>query len=287
MAERLVANKLPVYAVLQDPSITKPATCRQLQISEQHWTTLEMLPSILKPLQIATQHMGGEEFATLGHVYPILHGLINIHMKVKDDDSPQIIRFKETVQKELKRRFFLGSEDTSEVAELCIIASALHPSYKSLRFLTEDKKKWIHDKMKLMIQKVNEANRVEPAENSNETNNDQNSTCGAMKYLLGYLFETPNKELSISEELDTYFLEPPSDMDVLQWWKLHGHRFPRILKLARRICAIPATSIPSERLFSAAGLTVTKNRAYLDGSTVDQLLFMNSFLKMQNKQETK
>jgi hypothetical protein len=63
------------------PQLRRPATCRQLQISEQYWTSLEILPSILKPLQIATQHMGGEEFATLGHVYPILHGLMNIHIK--------------------------------------------------------------------------------------------------------------------------------------------------------------------------------------------------------------
>jgi hypothetical protein len=54
--------------------------------------------------------------------------------------SPPKLLDSRTVQKELKRRFFLGSEDTSEVAELCIIASALHPSYKSLGFLTEDKK---------------------------------------------------------------------------------------------------------------------------------------------------
>jgi hypothetical protein len=46
-----------------------------------------------------------------------------------------------------------------------------------------------------MIQKVNDAHRVEPAENSNETSNDQNSTCEDMKYLFGDLFENPNKEL--------------------------------------------------------------------------------------------
>ena len=40
--------------------------------------------------------------------------------------------------------------------------------------------------------------------------------------------------------------------DPLQWWNRHKAHFPTLAKLARCYLAIPAMSIPSERIFSTA-----------------------------------
>ena len=42
---------------------------------------------------------------------------------------------------------------------------------------------------------------------------------------------------------------------------------------------IPATSVPSERVFSAAGLTITKQRSSLDPSVAHAIIFMNKYNK--------
>ena len=44
----------------------------------------------------------------------------------------------------------------------------------------------------------------------------------------------------------------------LDWWRIHEPRFPLLAALSRRILCIPATSASSERVFSAAGLTISK-----------------------------
>ena len=60
----------------------------------------------------------------------------------------------------------------------------------------------------------------------------------------------------------------------LLWWKMHAADFPQLAKLARRVMCIPATSAPSERIFSVAGLTATKNRNRLAAESVALLVYL-------------
>ena len=58
------------------------------------------------------------------------------------------------------------------------------------------------------------------------------------------------------------------------WWKLHQDDFPSLSKLALKYLCIPATSVPSERIFSLAGLVVNRLRARLSPEHVDMLIFL-------------
>ena len=44
----------------------------------------------------------------------------------------------------------------------------------------------------------------------------------------------------------------------LLWWKSNQHHFPQITWIAEKYLCVPAISIPAERVFSTAGLTVTR-----------------------------
>lgn len=82
-----------------------------------------------------------------------------------------------------------------------------------------------------------------------------------------------------SGELQAYLTEPVHIRNPLLWWANYAARFPKLAILARKYLCVMGTSVPSERVFSAAGLAVSKSRASLDSDTVDMLIFMNKCLR--------
>ncbi|MBW0570346.1 hypothetical protein O181_110061 [Austropuccinia psidii MF-1] len=70
-----------------------------------------------------------------------------------------------------------------------------------------------------------------------------------------------NKTNEILESLQTD--SPHYSISILEWWKSHKNRFPILSKIARDYLEIPATSAPSERVFSEAGNLITNKKTSL------------------------
>lgn len=69
---------------------------------------------------------------------------------------------------------------------------------------------------------------------------------------------------------------PPMNADPITWWKANAKKYPRLEKLAISYLSVPATSVPSARVFSAAGLIVNRLRSRLLPEHVDDvLIFLN------------
>jgi hypothetical protein len=66
--------------------------------------------------------------------------------------------------------------------------------------------------------------------------------------------------------------------DPLVWWRVNHHTYPNLAKLARKYLCIPATSAPSERVFSQAGLTIANARARLLPDHAEDLIFLHGAL---------
>ena len=68
----------------------------------------------------------------------------------------------------------------------------------------------------------------------------------------------------------------PGDMDAepLQWWKANERQFPLLAAAARQILAVPASSGPSERIFSKMGRLSHEGRVNTKPETADVLGFL-------------
>jgi hypothetical protein len=85
------------------------------------------------------------------------------------------------------------------------------------------------------------------------------------------------KGMKLRDALTKHFVNP------LDWWKVNESNFPWLAKLALKYLSIPATSAPSERVFSTAGLTIAKDRARLEASQANEIVFLHDSLPEVHK----
>ena len=89
----------------------------------------------------------------------------------------------------------------------------------------------------------------------------------------------PSKEQSVRLEMQGYSHTDCSFIPVtenpLEWWVSRQFKYPKLSTLAQSLLAVPRTSVPAERIFSAAGALVTARRSNLSPDNVEKLLFLH------------
>ena len=82
-------------------------------------------------------------------------------------------------------------------------------------------------------------------------------------------------------ELGHYLAGPTADAEtgVLQWWAQHASMYPRLARIARDYLAIPATSVPAERVFSSGSDLITKKRGSLSEDIIRFCICLSSWLR--------
>ena len=96
----------------------------------------------------------------------------------------------------------------------------------------------------------------------------------------GQVQELVDAELALYKREPAIALQsgPGKFNDPLKWWEMNRRKFKILSVLAARVLCIPATSAPSERVFSVAGLTIAKDRARLASGTANDLIFLHEAL---------
>jgi hypothetical protein len=100
--------------------------------------------------------------------------------------------------------------------------------------------------------------------------------------------EADNKALhrsAVLREVENY-LDPEIYVHPKQcplaWWKEHRFRFPWIAVAARKWLSVPASSTPSERVFSHCGVALTAKRASMRGDALMNQVLLKNNLKHVN-----
>ena len=71
--------------------------------------------------------------------------------------------------------------------------------------------------------------------------------------------------------------------DPLEWWKKNQLKYPYLARLASLYLAVPATSAPSERIWSRASRILTLKRANLKEKVAQRMMFIKENLSVLHK----
>ncbi|CAF4039435.1 unnamed protein product [Rotaria sp. Silwood1] len=184
-----------------------------------------------------------------------------------------------------------------------VVATLLHPLYRSLKKFPDYIKKQCHQYIRHQIRLLKvEAEteeqlqqQLEPPKkklkgDKNLFSRFESGNCDEeiMKNnKSGSESDEYDFDIKKSDELDRYLLlefdKNKQYTEPLQFWKDYQNQLPFLSKYARSIFSIPATTTNVEREFSTAGYVLNQRRSSLKPEEVDKILFVRSMGKQLQK----
>lgn len=270
MLKRILAQQQPLCAALIE--LRKA----DLMPSDSEFQAMESFVQVMEPIAKITAVAGAEKWITLSAVRPLLHKLLRIHLSEDQSDSRLVKMLKKSVLDKLQD-YYTDPATSMLLDKACF----LDPRFRTLPFLGHDEKE--------AIMKVVQGDAVKLANSQGENPVDlegptpkkpKNAQEGIMALLSDVMGQAESAGSPIEpeerarREVQKYASLDAEDGDPLDWWKNNQSKFPLLSELARKYLCIPATSVPSERVFSTAGHIVNAKRASLLPDHVSMLVFL-------------
>lgn len=263
--------KTPLTVAISD--IETPPT----MLNSLDWKVLEECVPLLKPVEDMTTELSGEKYPTLSMVIPLLRGLQYTIKKPKPDTVTAMF-LQTCLLNAINERFGL-----TEKAVLPMKACYLDPRFKKTAFALEENAKNAEIAVKNELHDVFSKNIVPCTKTttSKKTDTGKKSSIWDIfdaKVELIQSHETPTVSSTLLIRQYNELAHVPRTQNPMAFWKAHSSTMPELSKLSKKYLCIPATSVPSERLFSKAGLIANDRRNRLKPKHVDMLVFLNSCL---------
>lgn len=252
-------------------------------LDEEDWMLIEELCVVLRPLLLATNELSAEKFTTLSKVVPMISLLQETYSKPGVNESETTKMVRKVVADGLKDKF-KGIETDQTYAN----ATILDPRFKNLAFPTKSTGSLGVKSAKLDAVSIGHMSRDVSDSDSEilETEKDSNGTdelWGSFDAKMAQKPSTKSLDLvkeSVDLEMRQYLSLPLADRKScpLTWWKNNSKDFPLLFDCAQKYFCMPATSVPSERVFSNAGNIISKKRTLLAKDTANMLITLHSNL---------
>ena len=304
-AKRLVELKSYFCILVEEGAIDE-----DLNLHREEWDMLEDIEELLEPFMLIQRALEGQEYVTLSfvpHLITVVRKLLESKMANARSDAVKNLA-KDMLTHEVKgfdKYWGSGAENTlfdenesvgrsnrqKGFPRNTLLAAFLDPRMKSLRSFGATDKLKIHNHIKMLMQKVideKEASTpieiVVPIFVSKSTNiplsdlfdgmgddeNDADDNFHLSDQRINLQLEYYKSAKSLSVMLPGGALSNP-----LSWWQMHEKVLPLLSTLAKRMLCVPATSAPSERVFSVAGLTISKCRTCIQPQHASDIIFLH------------
>lgn len=281
MVARIIEQQQAICTVLLEDSKD-----RYRMPSDSEFSVMEAIVKVLEPLSYFTDALSGEKHVTVSAVNPLLQHILTSIVAPLPGDSRIVKEMKKVIYDDLQSRY----TDPS-VVSLLEKCSFLDPRFRCKYLSDKDVvvSEISQEAIEFLKSDVPSPVRVAPGSDHHSDYDDDNpppppprkkGLSAVLKKCLGASTSTTDEDLSCEQKAEREvqrYLDYPScdlDMDPLEWWRAEQKRLPALASLASKYLCVCGTSVPSERLFSKAGLIVNNLRNRLSPEHVDTLLFL-------------
>jgi len=234
------------------------------------WATIEDLVKFLKAFKKATELLSGSDYPTCS-ITLLFRAELASTLEAESTDSPVIA--------ELKRNMRAGFDRRFPISDLHVSAAMLDPSQRHLaivqEYLTERDTSGVQF-LSDMITKYCSGPITDAEHTASGTGPTDDGEPAWKKAKQEMLAKHGSTRSTRDKELQQYRCISVASDDLLHWWKTQRETFPKLSQLAQCILAVPATSAPSERVFSIAGLVIQAKRSSLAPENVNKIIFIHN-----------
>ncbi|XP_025418687.1 zinc finger BED domain-containing protein 4-like [Sipha flava] len=264
----LVLSKLVSDVLLQKPLGPEMFTARELQ-------QLRETIKLLRPFEKVTLEISSEKYVVISKIMPLLN-CVTIEIESIQPNLDIGIELKRNIIAELKKRF-----GKIEFLYMIPIATILDPWFKNLHFRDPVAcQKAIAEVKKLAKNSVQDTSSTECSSMDEEQKTDNFDLWEHHKTLVHkkYKKKQTRTDSAKTTNVNAYLSQPLISLkeDPIQCWEEMKTVYPDLYILARKYLSVMDSSVPSEKLFSKASLTLSKSRNKLLGKRLSKLLFLNS-----------
>jgi hypothetical protein len=250
-------------------------------ITNDDWQIMKNMLVLLAPLEGATRTLCGAEYASSSMIIPTIRACLN-ELKRVVITSRQVLLLRATLISNLSDRF-----DAEEANNLTSVASLLDPRFKEAAFNKIENCNYAKENLKKLMSELGletiTAKQSKDTSTHNAKKNEENSfdILSLIQSDINSRAKCQTRESrSTEDELNDYLGEPNLNIthNVFEWWHSKKNYYPKLFKLAMSYLIIPATSAPSERVFSIAGYLLNGKRNRLSNEHLNTLIFLHSNL---------
>lgn len=248
------------------------------QLDEMEWSVLTDCSCLLNPLKEVTEELSGENYPTLSMTIPLIKSLAHtIHHQLPTTSVGILLQQK--LLNTIERRLSVLDEN-----KIAAVATFLDPRFKKVPFQSFSMiEEWVADEI------VKYKHTSNPPATETVTSESHSLQSTVWKYFDNLMSEVTKKQCPpySSDSIIKRYLDIPNlnrTINPEQFWQDHSRVFPELYSIQQKYLSIPATSVPSERIFSKAGLLLNGRRNRLSAKNVNEILFLNHNLYVCNNE---
>lgn len=229
----------------------------------------------LEPLADFVRLAEGEYYCTLAVVPVLLRRCFNIIGANPPMTSSELRSFKRILLAKVTTR--LGY--ILETPNLALAAAALHPAYGHLKYVDPAVRDAMWAELAVWVEEFPQPGSADEDEDGMPMPQRQPSAVEIRGQLSNVRTVFENAMAPPAGEENVTLMR--DNINALAWWKKNLDRAisPAINHLARIVHCIPATSAPSERVFSNSGLLATASRAALHADKVEMCTIIRGVMR--------